>query len=56
MKKNARYRVTDARVAPHAFSPGTAVRFVRASRAGDRFLFRGAGIVQWLALEDVEEL
>jgi hypothetical protein len=50
--------VTAAGVAPHHFAPGTAVRFERVSRAGDRYLVRGPSqhgesIRQWLAAEDL---
>lgn len=54
------YYVTEAKVAPHFFKPGTQVKFLRASTHGDRFLFRGKNegdskpIEQWLAVEDVE--
>ena len=58
-RKTVNYYVTNANVAPHHFKPGTAVKFVRASRYTDWFLFRGKNegdehsIIQWLAKEDV---
>lgn len=55
------YVVTDARVAPHHFTPGEHVRFVRAAAYPGRYLFRrtatpaSAATVQWLAAEDVAD-